>query len=344
MSSFQDLSYIERSQLSFKLVTVSIRELLYLDETPCDIYGISFDGLFDIVLTKGNKINRDLLQDLINEEQTELFIYRTDKAFLVSMIQKVLTQSLRSLSVGNTHEKVKTIMNLLTIHMGYVYESPTNDEILKMQHQYAKGLSKFLLKRIDLHEGLYNHFIKQKHHFVFAQPFISSLFLLGALKHSAQFSDKEIETLFLVSYFKDIGMAAIPVEKYIQDNLNHQDKILLSNHAKLSAKILKGRLPFIHSHLMLIKNHHFFGLLNQEIEEYSGVSEDEDQFIAGFETMMVSVVDIIAAMISGRPFRAPTSLFDSLNLVKDIIADDHPREFRMLVTYFKKFFLNAAKI
>ena len=81
---------------------------------------------------------------------------------------------------------------------------------------------------VDINKQLYKEFIKQGHHYIYAQPFLSTLFLLGVMKNSRMYIDKDIELFFLTSYFKDIGMSAIPTEKYNQENLDDEDKKLLS--------------------------------------------------------------------------------------------------------------------
>ena len=67
------------------------------------------------------------------------------------------------------------------------------------------------------------------------------------------------------------------------------------------------------------------------------VSPTED-ILTGFETMMVSITDVIAAMVSERPYRPSLPVYRSLEYVKLLIADQYPSEFRLLVSYFKQFY------
>jgi hypothetical protein len=330
---------IKQNLLTLQVVPISIRELLFISTAPCDIYGIK-DDLFQRILRKGVFTNKPLLRDLIAKGQVHLFVKRNDRPLIIDNVQKNLLNVTRSLSVGNPVENGRSVMNLLTINMGYLYEDPTNDKHLKLQHQCAKNLVYFLINRINILEPLQKDFIKQKHHFVYAQPLIASIFLLGLMKYSQLYTDQEIENLFVTSYFKDIGMSSIPAEKYDQDNLTEKEKELLSRHAQHSVQILRGRLPLSPNHINIIQHHHSFSLLTNDLHLDLKSKEQSGELIAGFETMLVTVMDVISAMITGRPFRPPTKLFESLDLVKILIADQYPQEFRLIVSYFKSFFFD----
>ena len=129
-------------------------------------------------------------------------------------------------------------------------------------------------------------------------------------------------------------MSAIPTDKYDQEELNNEDKQLLANHAHHSVQLLQGRIPLTPAHERIIENHHMFSLLTQDLTN----QQFGNQLVVGFETMIVSVMDIISAMIAERPYRKPQSLFQSLDLVKVLIMDQYPQEFKLIVNYFKNFF------
>lgn len=327
-------SLLEQNSLGLKLVPLSIRELLYLEDSPCDIYGLNH-GLYELILKKSAFLNNVILKDLIKRGQTKLFVYRTDHQLIVERQQKNLREITRSLSIGDPVEKGKKQLSLLTINMRFLYENPTDDDALDLQIQSVKNLAYFLLDNHTIHEKLYQEYIKQKHHFVFAQPLLSSLFLIGLLRMSRLFSDKEMENLFLTSFFKDIGMSAIPTEKYDEENLSEEDKKLLARHPDLSVQILTGRLPVTPNHLRIIENHHSFSKLTKGLDI---ISESNNLVVSGFETIIISVMDIISAMIAGRPYQEATTLFESLDMVRILIADQYPQEFKLIVTYFKNFF------
>ena len=330
---------LTQNHLTLQLTPISIRELLFISTAPCDIYGLK-DGLFHRTLRRGVFTNKPLLTDLIKKGQVHLFVKRSERQLIVDSVQKNLLQVTRSLSVGNSLEKGKLQMNLMTINMGYLYRDPTDDSILKLQHQCGKNFAYFLLNHLDLIDPLQKEFIKQKHHFVYAQPLIASVFLLGLMKYSQLYNDQEVENLFITSYFKDIGMSAIPIEKYDQESLSEDERVLLSKHAEHSVQILKGRLPLNPNHLSIIEHHHTFSLLSNDLHLDLRAKQSEGELIAGFETMLVTVMDVISAMITGRPYRKPTKLFESLDLIKILIADQYPQEFRLIVSYFKSFFFD----
>lgn len=330
---------LEQARLGYKLVPVTIRQLLYLSSTPCDFY-IQENGLFVELLRKNTYIDNDVIRELIQNNQIHLFIYADDKKELIAVQQENLRQVTRSLSIGDALEKGKKQTNLLAINMGYLYEFPMEDDLLQLQYQSVVNLFRFLFENTSIHEQLYLDFKKYKHHYIFSQPFLSSLFLLGVLKMSHVYSEKELENLFVTSYFKDIGMSAVPIEKYSEKELSEHDKKLLSRHADISVNILQGRLPISPNHLKIIEGHHAFSLLSDDLSE---VKKENSLVITGTETVMVACMDIISAMISERPYRGATSLFEALEMIKILISDSYPNEFRLIVTYFKNFFAKTMR-
>lgn len=325
---------IEQNALNFKLTPVAFREIFFIAEAPCDIYAY-VDGLLKIVLYKKAEINTELLKALLLKGQANLFVVNEDRKELRIAQQVNLINVTRSLSIGNPIEKARLQTNLLTLNLGYLYEDPTDDDVLNLQIQSAKNLATFLFNKPHIHEELYRDFIKQGHHYIFAQPFISTLFLIGVLKNSRLYIDKDIEQFFLTSYLKDIGMSAIPVEKYNQRELSSEDKKLLASHPELSANILRGRAQLPPNHLKIIENHHIYSTLTNKVNLYS---KDDPNNIFGFETMMISAMDTIAAMTTDRPFRKAESLFKSLDLIRHLISEQYPQEFKLIVFYFKNFF------
>ncbi len=335
MSAF---SALEQNALSYKLKSISIRELFFLGETPCEIYGL-IDGLYKLIMRDKSFLDAKVLKDLIEQGHARVFVKHEDRLEIIRQQQDNLRQVTRSLSIGDALDKGKKQLSLISINMRYLYEDPTNDDILNLQYQSAKNLASFLYDRPDIFPALYRAYIKQKHHYIFAQPVLSSLFLLGCLKQSRLYGQREIENLFIASFFKDIGMSAIPTEKYDEEELSEDDKVLLSKHAQLSVQILTGRIPLSPTHIKIIESHHTFSLLNKNFKLEPVEVETSGRVITGLETMIISVMDIISAMIAQRPYREATTLFDALELVKILIADQYPQEFRLIVNYFKNFFL-----
>lgn len=323
---------LEQNALNYTLTPIAFREVFFIPSSPCDVYA-HVDGLFKIVIAKNNEITNSILKDLLQKGHAHLFVQEEDRNSLKLAQQENLRNVTRSLSIGDPLEKAKLQTNLLTLNMSYLYEDPTNDDLLALQIQSAKNLSTFLYNKPQIHESLYKEFLRQGHHYIFAQPFVSTLFFLGVLKNSRLYVDKDIELLFLTSYLKDIGMSAIPVEKYNQENLDDHDKQLLASHPQLSVNILKGRAPLPPNHLKIIENHHIYSTLTNKLNLI-----DDPNAIFGFETMMISVMDTVAAMTTDRPFRKSESLFKALDLIRLLIGEQYPNEFKLIVFYFKNFF------
>lgn len=332
-------SVLEQNSLNFKLTSIAFREIFFIAEVPCDIYA-QVDGLFKVILHRKAEINNQLLKEILNRKISNLFVMDDDRQNLREAQQDNLRKVTRSLSIGDPLQKARLQANLLTLNLGYLYEDPTNDELLALQVQSAKNLAIFLYNKPQIHEELYNEFIKQGHHYIYAQPFLSTLFLLGVMKNSRMYSDKDIEIFFLTSYLKDIGMSAIPVEKYNEENLSDEDKHLLASHPQLSVNILKGRVPLPPNHIKIIENHHIYSTLTRR---YQLAAKDDPNSIFGFETMMISVMDTVAAMITDRPFRKRESLFKSLDIIRLLISEQYPQEFKLIVMYFKHFFRNTIE-
>lgn len=324
---------IEQNALNMGLKPISLRGLLFLNQSPCQVYGLE-NNLYKILLNKNSYIDAAILKKLIQKGHTKIFVPHHQHPDLIKLQQDELVKVTRSLSIGPPLDKAKRLVNLLTVNMAHLYDFPTDDQTLNIQIQSVKNLCRFLYNRPQIHAPLYHEFSKQKHHFILAQPFLSSLFLIGVLKQSRMFSDKEAENLFLTSYFKDIGMSSIPTEKFDKDNLSHDEKMLLARHADHSIQILQGRLGLAPQYFKIIENHHSFSLLTRDMT----LDEEQEQLAQGFETMIVSVMDIVAAMITERPYRPSVPIFESLELIKVLIIDEFPHEFKLIVSYFKNFF------
>lgn len=322
-----------QNALNFKLTPIAFREIFFIPASPCDIYA-HIDGLFKIVINKNSELSPPVLRDLLQRKLANLFVMESDRLLIRQAQQENLRNVTRSLSIGDPLEKAKLQTNLLALNLNYLYEDPTNDVLLALQVQSAKNLSTFLYNKPHIHEALLKEFIKQGHHYIYAQPFISTLFLLGVMKNSRLYIDKDVELLFLTSYLKDIGMSAIPEEKYNQEALEDSDKILLASHPELSVNILKGRVPLPPGHFKIIENHHIYSTLTNKLN----IDSAEEGNIFGFETMIISVMDTVAAMTTNRPFRKAESLFKSLDLIRLLIGEQYPQEFKLIVYYFKNFF------
>ncbi len=342
--SMRAADIILQNSLPLRLHNVSLRELLYLKSSPCDLFTYD-DGSFRKIIKTGSLLGPELIRGLIQKGISKVLTVEKKRDTIERSIQENLIHATRSLSVGPPLDNGKRLLNLLAQHCSYLYAHPSDDDILSIHTQSAKILCHFLMKNIDIHPQLYREFMKQKHKYVLAQPILSSLFLVGILKNSITVGDKEVENLFITSIFKDIGMSTIPIETYNQKELAPEHISMFKRHASESVNILQGRLSLGSNYFTIIENHHCFShLFKEEISSDFGQNTDEqgEIIITGFETMVICICDIISAMISERPYRQASSLFDALGLVKDLVAEHYPQEFKIIVSYFKQFFKNKS--
>lgn len=114
---------LEHNALNFKLTPISFREIFFIAESPCDIYGL-VEGLFQVVIFKKSEITNSLLRDLLQNNLANLFVLEEDRDKLRVAQQENLINVTRSLSIGDPLEKARSQANLLTINLGYLYEDP----------------------------------------------------------------------------------------------------------------------------------------------------------------------------------------------------------------------------
>ena len=130
-------------------------------------------------------------------------------------------------------------------------------------------------------------------------------------------------------------VAEVPV--FYKTNLTEFDMNLFAEHSQNSMQILNNRIPLSDSYLNMIKNHHF---LNNKIQMMINgqTSSGSNEFMTGIESSMLSSLDILVAMTHERPYRSATSVFVALELLKKVLSDEYPQEFKALVIFLKKFY------
>lgn len=331
-------SHMKQHRLGLKLRPILVGELYLARKLKHSVY-VYKNGLFSPVMNEGSVPSKELIGVLIKNQHKEVYIYPDDLTEIKKNLEGALTKLTRSLSVGDPVENGTKDIKLLSLNLGGLYQNPHSDELLMLQFQSSQNLSKFLLENKKFQSHYYHNLQKESFHFTVSQPMLSSLLLLSFLQSIHLFHDKEIENLFLASYLKDIGLSMIPEEKYDLKTLNDRDQDLFANHADFSSDLLDGRVPLSKNYLTIIKNHHF---LNEKLKEI--ISKDkkgkEPDTILGIESTLVSVFDILVAMTNDRPYRKGMTLFQSLELIKMMMADDYPQEFKALVIFLKQFYKN----
>ena len=333
--NFNGYTPIQMNRLSLKLKPIFIGQLITVSTLKHPAFHYNHDH-FEMAMKPSTGITHNFISQFAQQNSSQIFVHEEDFKEIHQNIKTELTKLTRSLSVGDPKRNAIKHTNLLSMQLENVYKDPFNDELLTNQFQSSKNLGSLLLNNKDIQKDLFHNIRKSNYHYTLTQPLLSSVLLLSFIQSLKIFTEKEIEALFLTSYFKDIGMSFIPREKFELAHLNDFDKHLFSNHAQNSMQILDGRLPFNSSQLNLIQNHHF---LNYKIQSLAaGIKPTaEPEMITGVESVLLSSLDVLVAMTSKRPYRDAVSSFKALELLKGVVSDEFPHEFRALVMFIKKF-------
>lgn len=292
---------------------------------------------FKQVIPSGDVPSRDAIANLIRHQVKEVFLHPSDAGVIKSNLQQALVKTTRSLSIGDPIENGEKHIKLLLLNLNSLYHDPHNEELLRLHFQSGQNLSKFFLENKKLHSHFFQNTQKEMFHFTILQPMLSSMLLSSFLQSIRLFHDKEIESLFLTSYLKDIGIGLIPEDKFDVKNLTIDERQLFAQHADFSYELLDGRVPLSKNHLAIVKHHHF---LNNRLKRILAKEKwkSNPEMVFGLESTLVGLADIIIAMVSGRPYRQPLSMYQSLEIIRKMIAEEYPQEFKALVIFLRQFF------
>ena len=334
--------FFQHSSFPLRPIPVGIKDILFFQQAPCDIWAYQ-DDLFRPIFKKDGPIDREPLKEFISNGNYELFIQDNEMNLLTKALQKRLRQVSRNLGSGNAIKNSLKQMALLSTNMEYLYRDPTDDEALGLQYSSARNLVNFLLSNRKYISQLYVDFIRKNYHYSVGHPLLSSLLLLSFLKYLNHLSDREIELLVLSNYFKDIGMSLLPLETFNKRELSQSEKDSIDRHTQHSIDILKGRVPLNSNYLEIIGNHHNHTLFNTE-DDREHVSGGHPSLLKHYgrseeiKTILVLVMDMMTAMISPRPYRSEIGLFPTLNKIKKIFSRDFQHEFQHLIYFSQQFF------
>ncbi|MFY7993617.1 MAG: hypothetical protein ACOVP4_10020 [Bacteriovoracaceae bacterium] len=330
-------SYIDQHKLALKLRPILVGELFLAKKLKSAAY-VFRDLLFVEIIKESQVPTKDLITRLIRDNVREVYISFEDYSDIKGQLEQALIKLTRSLSVGDPLENGTKHLKLLSLNMSGLYQDPHNDELLMLQVQSTQNLSKFLIENKKMQSHFFHNLAGENFHFTITQPLLSSVLLLSFLQAIHLFHDKEIESLFLTSYVKDLGFSIIPEMKYDQKILSPHDQCLFAQHADFSHDLLDGRIPLSKNYLNIIKYHHFLNDRMKEVISKEKVNNSNQDMVFGLEIVLVSVFDMLVAMTNPRPYRRPMSLYQSLEIIKRMIADDYPQEFKALVIFLKQFF------
>jgi len=333
---FEKVSYIERHRLGLKLRPILVGELHLIKKLKFPAY-IFQEGSFNQILEEGSTPKKEQIDNLLQNSFRDVYVHGEDLENVKENLRLALIKITRSLSVGDPLENGMRDIKLLTLNLGSLYKNPHDDNVLTLQFQSGLNLCNFLLENKRYQSTFYHNLANDKFHFTLMQPLLSSILLLSFLQSIRLFQQKEIEGLFLTSYLKDVGISMIPESKYDLTSLSTQDMDMFSSHSKLSHSLLYGRVPLSKNYLNIIQNHHFLNDKIKNIIKKETHNKNPDM-IYGLESTLVSVFDIIVAMISDRPYRKGKSLYKSLEVARMLMSDEYPQEFKALVLFFKPFY------
>lgn len=332
-------SYSDHHKLALKLRPILVGELYLARKLLHPVY-IHRDGIFVSVIPEGSVPTKDQVNSLIKNQYKEVYVYQSDLDQIKGNLEVALIKITRSLSVGDPLENGNKDLKLLSLNMSGLYQNPHNDERLMLQFQSTQNLTKFLMDNKKHQSHFYHGLARENFHFTVAQPMLSSVLLLSFLQSIHLFHDKEIENLFLTSYLKDIGIAMIPDAIYDLKTLNPKVQGLFADHADFSFDLLDGRVPLSKNYLNIIKHHHFLNDRMKGMLDKGRKANADSEMIMGIESTLVAVCDILVAMTNDRPYRKSLSLYQSLEVIKKMMADEYPQEFKALVVFLKQFFKN----
>ncbi len=331
-------SYVDYHKLGLHLKPVLVGELYLCRKLKHPVY-IFKNGMFYPIISEGTLPTKDVITTLIRNSYREVYLYPDDIAEIKSNLETALIKVTRSLSVGDPLENGTKDLKLLCLNMGGLYQNPHDDNVLMLQFQSSQNLGKFLMENKKFLPYYYQSLIRENFHFTLAQPMLSSLMLLSFMQTIHLFHEKEVENLFLASYLKDIGLSMIPEDRLDIKNLDSRDKDLFASHSDFSFDLLEGRIPLSKNYLTIVRHHHF---LNDKLKDLAGAERTEEKkdqdVVLGIESTLVGVFDIIVAMTTPRPYRKALTLFQALEIIKKMMADDYPQEFRALVVFLKQFY------
>lgn len=332
-------SYIDQHKLSLKLRPILVGELYLTRELNNPVY-IFNEGTFHPVINQGSIPHKDQIVALIKSFHLEVYVYPEDIIDIKKNLESALIKVTRALSVGDSLENGTKELKLLSLNMGGLYQNPHDDDLLMLQFQSTQNLSKFILENKKLQPIFYKNLLRENFHFTLVQPMLSSILLLSFLQSIHLFHDREVENLFLASYLKDVGISMIPRDKYDIKTLTTRDQRLFASHADFSFDLLEGRVPLSKNYLTIIKHHHFLNEKMKDLLQKDKIKRKEPEIIFGIESTLVAVFDILVATTTERPYRRSVSLYQSLELIKRLMADDYSQEFKALVVFLKQFYKN----
>ncbi|MDH4467113.1 MAG: hypothetical protein QE271_03575 [Bacteriovoracaceae bacterium] len=326
------------NQLGLTLSPVSFQQLTLLAKCLSDVY-THHEGTFVKVFEGDQKINPKVLSAWRQKGIYQFFVAKDDQKKIYEMAYKNFQEVTRQLSIGQPLEKGTIFLTQLGDLLNMLYDDYQNEELLRLIFHTSQSFYYYLEQNSNLIRLHYGTVARLPISFYFKQPILSSLFMIGFLLEYQIAGSRENVDLFSVSLLKDVGMSLVPRDSWNKKVLDQTDRLCLDKHSNHSVMLLREHLPLNKSQLHIIEHHHFQNeLVRKIINDDKSINSSQD-VIQGFETMIVAISDLVAAMTSERPYRPKYPSEVVQNVIKSLTQINYPTETKMLINFFRNFYM-----
>lgn len=323
-------------QASLDLIPVNIEQLLSLDRAKGAIY-INNNGVFRPIINAMTVLKPIEIEQHYKRGNTLFYVSEDDFKQIKNLLFLKLQETTRRLSVGDALDSGKNYLSCLLQNISALYEDYHNQNLLSLIYQTAPSFTSYLQSNKKIITDLYLFVCKERVHYLFKQPVLSSLFLTSFIIKYNIFSAREIQDLFIISLLKDLGMSFLPRDAWDKKNLDSYHQEALNKHSQNSVQLLKDRIPIHSSGLHIIEHHHFH---NDTVRKYLKEQkiEQDPNLVHGIETTITAMADLICAMYSPRPYRKAYSLDTIKKITHLVLRDLYPEEDKLLIKFVDHFF------
>lgn len=324
---------LEENRQTFYMRGVKIQEILYKDPVPIDVF-FFHQGHYNILLHQSDSLTSkqwDLLNQNVMEKNVSLFCRQEDREKLDQYFQQKLRYLTRGFSLEILRNKNSPSLFLADFlgtffhNLHQLYQEPFDSELMEIFYQASFGPIQTLMTNMDYLAYLYFYGERLNYPYHLKQPILSSILLLAFLAHTRQFSQKEMENLYVVSMLKDVGVCFWPTVLFSKNKLLPHEQELIHNHPLDSLRIVSNRVPLSSNYLKILSNHHL-----------------QEEQIHGIETQLISLCDKVVAIIQGRPYQKGGDLFHALGIVKSALPAQYNQEYKLFVLFMQIFFRKVS--
>lgn len=323
-------------QVSLDLIPVSIEQLLTMDRTQGQIF-INNNGVFRPIINALTVIKPIEVEQYYKRGNTVFYVSEADFKQIKNLLFLKLQETTRRLSVGDAVESGKNYLSCLLQNLSALYEDYHNQQLLSLIYQTSPSFTSYLQANKKVITDLYLFVCKERVHYLFKQPILSSLFLTSFIVKYNIFSNREIQDLFVISLLKDLGMCFLPREAWDKRNLDNYQQEALNKHSQNSVQLLKDRIPIHSSGLHIIEHHHFHNDTVRKFLKEQKIEQDQT-LVHGIETTITAMADLICAMYSPRPYRKAYPLDTIKKITHLVLRDLYPEEDKLLISFVDHFF------